>query len=156
MLDAGYLVLNAIPLIKPVSRIQHRNSSLSNILRCFARGHGFHPHRQESAQEQNTGAPNLSVSESFVENPGGKRHRDRRAKKLEGLGQRDSDFMDRDVIQNMGKRDTGHSGNDKNEVGLRARVDGRADFAKREREGQKQRRGNKADDAEAADRAELS
>ena len=61
--------------------------------------------------------------------------------------------MDRDVIQNMGKRDTGHSGNDKNEVRLRARVDGRADFAKRERERQKQRRANKADDAEAADRA---
>jgi len=44
--------------------------------------------------------------------------------------------MDRDVIQNMRKRDTDHSGNDKNEVRLRARVDRRADFAKREREGQ--------------------
>src|SRR5262245_22655543 len=112
MLDARYLMLDAIPLIKPVSRIQHRNSCLSNILGCFCGRDWFHSHSQESAEEQNSGAPNLSVSEPLMVNPGGKRHRDGRAKKLECLGQRNSDFMDRYVIQNMGKRYTGHSGND--------------------------------------------
>lgn len=83
-----------------------------DILCCFCRGDWFHPHREERTQEQNSRAPKLSVSEPFVENPGGERHRCDWTKKLEGLGERDSDFVDRHIIQNVGERDTGHSGND--------------------------------------------
>jgi hypothetical protein len=80
------------------------------ILSRFTRGGRFHAHGKECAQEQNTRAPKLSMSKAFVENPRGERHRDRGTKKLQGLGQRDSDFVDCYIIQNVGKCDAGDSG----------------------------------------------
>jgi hypothetical protein len=84
----------------------------SNILRRVTSGDWFHPHGEERAQEQNSRAPKLSVGQPFVENPGGERHCAGGTKKLEGLSERDSDLVDCYVIQDMGKRDTGNSGND--------------------------------------------
>src|SRR4029077_3526583 len=104
------------------------------------------------AEEQNSRAPKLSVSEPFVENPGGERHGSGGTKKLEGLSERDSDLVDRHIIQNVGERDTGHSGNDQNHVHVRARVERRIDFAKREGEGKKQRGSDEADQTKTADR----
>jgi hypothetical protein len=84
----------------------------SNILRRFTSGDWFHPHGEERAHEQNSRAPKLSVSEAFVENPGGERHRSGRTKKLKSLSERDSNLVDCYIIQNVGERDTGNSGND--------------------------------------------
>ena len=84
----------------------------SNILGRFTRGDRFDSHGEERTQEKNSGTPKLRVSEPFVENPGGQRHRDRRTKKLESLGQRDSDFVYRHIIQNMSERDARYSRND--------------------------------------------
>ena len=69
-----------------------------------------------------------------------------------GLGERDSDLSDRDIIQNVGERDTGHGRNDQNHVHVRARVKRRIDFAKREGEGKKQRGSDEADQTKTADR----
>ena len=49
-----------------------------------------------------------SVGKAFVENPGGESDGAGGAEKLKGLRERDSDFADGDIIQNMGERDTGH------------------------------------------------
>ena len=73
-----------------------------------------------------------------MENPGGERDRHGGTNKLERLSQRDSDLLDRDVIQNVGKRDADDSRKDENQVHLCTRMNRRTDFAKRKREGQQQ------------------
>src|SRR5260370_4208600 len=84
----------------------------SDIFRRFARGNWFHPHSEERAHEQNSRAPKLSVGEPFVENPGGECHRGGWTKKLKSLSERDPNLVDCYIIQNVGERDTGNSGND--------------------------------------------
>src|SRR6266496_1461160 len=84
--------------------------SRSNIFRRFTRCDRFYAHGQECAQKQNSGAPKLSGNELFVENPGGESHRNGGTKKLKGLCQRDSDLVDRYIIQNMCERDAADSG----------------------------------------------
>lgn len=128
----------------------------SNILRRFSGGDRFHSHGEERTQEQNSRAPKLSVSEPFVENPGGERHGHGGTNKLQRLSQRDSDLLDRDVIQNVGKRDADDSRKDENQVRLCTRMNRRTDFAKHEREGQQEARSDEADNSKAADRSELS
>src|SRR5262249_46855185 len=77
-----------------------------NILSSFCRGDGLGTHRQKSAKKQNCRAPKLSVSESFAIDPSGKTHCDGWAKELETLRERDSDFPDSHVIQDVGKGNT--------------------------------------------------
>src|SRR5204862_4750038 len=104
----------------------------------------------------NSGAPKLSLSEAFVENPGRERHCDRRTKELQGLRQRDPDLAYRNVIQNMGKCDAGHSGNHQNEVRRRACVDRRVDLAKRQGKRTQQARSDETDNSKAANRPKFS
>ena len=110
-----------------------------DILCCFCRGGWFHSHGEERAKEQNSRAPKLRVSEPFVKDPSGERHRSGGTKQLEGLRERDSDFVYRHIIQNMSERDAGHSGNHENKVRVHACMDRRVDLTKGEGEGKKQR-----------------
>src|SRR5262249_39567530 len=80
-----------------------------NIFSCFSDGNGFGAHCKEGAKKQNAGAPKLGVRESFAIEPGREAHRDSWANQLEALRERDSDFPDGYVIQNVGERDTDHS-----------------------------------------------
>ena len=128
----------------------------SNILGRFTRGDRFDSHGEERTQEQNSRAPKLSVGEPFVENPGGECHGHGGTNKLERLSQCDSDLLDRDVIQNVGKRNADDSRKDENQVRLWTRMNRRTDFAKHERKGQQQARSDEADNSKAADRSELS
>ena len=91
-----------------------------------------------------------------MENPGGECHGHGGTNKLERLSQCDSDLLDRDVIQNVGKRNADDSRKDENQVRLWTRMNRRTDFAKHERKGQQQARSDEADNSKAADRSELS
>ena len=105
-------VLNVFAICTLLGTKDCRSRARSNILRCFTRGDRFHSHGEERPQEQNSGTPKLGVSEPFVENPRGERHGSGGTKELEGLSDRDSDLEYRHIIQNVGERDTGNSGND--------------------------------------------
>ena len=105
-------VLNVFALCTLLGTKDRRSRGRSNILGRLTRGDRFHSHGEERTQEQNSRAPKLSVSEPFVKDPSGERHRSGGTKQLEGLRERDSDLVYRHIIQNVGERNTGHSGND--------------------------------------------
>src|SRR4029450_2457169 len=131
-------------------------SQRSNIFRCFCCGDGLGAHCEEGTDKQNAGAPKLGGRESFSLEPGGQRHRDRWTEELETLRERDSDFTDRHVIQNVGERNTGYGRDDQNQVRLHAGLKRSSDFAEGEGERKQQCRSNETDEAEAADRSKLS
>src|SRR5215813_14134165 len=127
-----------------------------NIFSCFRRGDGLGAHCKEGADKQNAGAPKLGVRESFAIEPGRQCHCNGWAKQLETLRERDSDFLDRYVIQNVGECNTGYCRDDQNQVRLRVGVKWSSDFAEGEGERKQHCRSNETDEAEAADRSKLS
>src|SRR5437870_144453 len=90
-----------------------------------------------------------------MENPSGERHRAERAEQLKCLRERDADFLNRDVIQNVRHGDAGDGGDDENEIYMCSRVKWGVDFAEEQRQGQRKRGGNETDHAETANRAQL-
>ena len=65
----------------------------------------FDSHGEEGTEEENGSAPNLRVSETFAENPGRECQRAGGTKELERLCERDTDFVDGHIVQNMCERD---------------------------------------------------
>ena len=112
-------------------------------------------HGQESADKQNGGAPNLSVSETFAVNPGGESHCTGGTEKLKRLGERYANLSDCYIVKDMRQRNAAHGGDDQNEVNVRSCVKRSANFSKRERERKQQDRSDQADHSEAANRAKL-
>src|SRR4029453_1604555 len=83
-----------------------------NIFGGFCRCDWFDAHGEESAQEQNDCTPYLSVTEAFTEDPCGEPHCARWTKELECLGQRDADFSDCYVVQDVCEGNAAYCGND--------------------------------------------
>src|SRR4030095_12203570 len=142
-----------------MSSIQHRVSGTIRLkerqllleIFCGLRGRdGLRAHRQESAEEQNRGAPDLGVSETFAINPSGEPHCTGGAEQLERLGERYNDLSDCYIIQDMGERYAAHGGDDENQVNVRSRVKGGANFSKLERERKQEDRSDQADQPETA------
>jgi len=109
-----------------------------DILCRFGCGSRFHAHSEEGAEEQNGGAPQLRVGEAFVKNPGGKGQRAGGTKELQSLRERDADFANRDVIQNVGERNAADRGNDENDVNVHASVKRSVDLSKGAHQGQEE------------------
>src|SRR5262249_27645637 len=105
-----------------------------NIFSCFRCGDGLGSHCKKGTDEQNASAPKLRVGKSFAKKPGRQPHRDRWAKELKTLREADSDFTDRQIIQNVGERNTGYRREDQNQVRLCASIKRCADFAERKSE----------------------
>src|SRR4029078_11540244 len=104
---------------------------------------------------QNAGAPKLGVSEPFAIEPGGQRHGNSRAKELEALGERDSDFTDRHVVQNVSERNADDRGDDQDQVRFHPGMNRSSDFAEGEGQRKQQYRSNETHYAEAPDRSKL-
>src|SRR5205814_9395751 len=114
----------------------------------------FDPHREEGAEKEKARAPKLGRSEPFAEKDRRQSESARRANELQGLGDRDPDFLDRHVIQNVGETDTGDGGNDEDEVYAGIDAQRRFDSSKHNREWQEEQRRDETNDAETADRTE--
>ena len=71
------------------------------------------------------------------------------------MGERDADFLDRDVIQNVRHGDAGDGGDDENEIYVSAGVKWGVDSAEEQGQRERKRGGNETDHAETADRAQL-
>src|SRR5213595_1866205 len=90
------------------------HSQPSNIFSCFCRGDELGAHCKEPTDKQNAGAPKLGVRESVAIEPGREGQRDRWAKELQALSERDSDLPDCYIVQNVGERNTGYCRDDQN------------------------------------------
>jgi len=79
-----------------------------DILYGFNHDCRFDSHGEEGTDEKNGSAPNLRVSKTFAKNPGGECQCASGAKELERLRERNPDFMDGHVIQDMRERNAGN------------------------------------------------
>ena len=108
------------------------------VFRRFGGGDGLGAHGEERADEQNCGAEQLGVGETFMKNDRGKTEGADGAKQLKRLSKSDADLVDGYVIQNVGKRDATDGGNDQDEIDLCIDVQRSSDSSKRKRERQQQ------------------
>jgi hypothetical protein len=90
-----------------------------------------------------------------VENPSGKRERAERTEELKRLREGDADFLNGDVIQNVGERDADDGRDNENQVYVRGDVKRGADFSKDQSQRKQERGSDETDDTETADRTEL-
>jgi hypothetical protein len=91
----------------------------------------FDSHGEECAKEENGGAPQLRVSETFPKNPGGERQRAGGTEQLERLRESNADLADGDVVQDMGKRNAAHRRDDKSEINMQSHVKRSVDLSER-------------------------
>ncbi len=95
------------------------------------------------------------MGKAFVENNRGKNERAERAEKLQRLRERDAEFLDGHVVENVRDGDAEDGGNDQDEVNEPTDLHRCGDVAEGETEREKKGRGDETNEPETADGTEL-